>query len=94
MGKRKGHPIVIVGGIVVIIVAFIIFVPAILGATAAGGDLEKYNGTSQQGNDTVKTAHAINTYLVGITGIPLTIIAFAVGILMFLVVIIWAYRGR
>ena len=95
MARKKGiHPVWIAGGVVVIVMAFLLFTPAILGSAAASGDLEKYNGSSQQGNDTVKTASVINGFLVGMTGIPLVVAAFVVAIIAFLVVIIWAYRGR
>ena len=95
MGKRnKIHPIFIAGGVVVIVVALLLFTPAILGATAAGSDLEKYNGSSQQGNDTVRIAGAVDTYLVGLTSIPLVLAAWASALFAVIIVIIWAYRGR
>lgn len=94
MGKRRGlHPIVMVAGVLVILILFLIFTPAILGATAANGDLEKYNGTSQQGNDTVRISGVLNTYLVGVTTVPLEWVVMLVAIFCVIVVLVWAF-GR
>jgi hypothetical protein len=94
MGRKKGiHPVLIAGGVVVIVVAFLIFVPAILGATASGSDLEKYNGTSQQGNDTVRIASVVNNYLVTVTGLPLTVAAYATVLFVFVAVVLWVLRS-
>jgi hypothetical protein len=94
MGKRRGlHPIVMVAGVLVIVLLFFIFTPAILGATASNGDLEKYNGTSQQGNDTVRISGVLNTYLVGVTTLPLTWVVMLVAIFCVIVVLVWAF-GR
>lgn len=86
------HPIVVVGGVMAIIILFVIFVPAILGATAADRDLEKYNGSSPQGNQTVKTANAIDKYLVTLTGMPLYVIAFFVAISCVIAVVLWTLK--
>jgi hypothetical protein len=95
MGKRSRiHPLFIAGGVVAIVVLFLIFTPAILGATAAGNDLEKYNGTSQQGNETVRIGHAINTYFVGIAGIPLTLAAFATAIFVAILAMLWLLKSK
>jgi predicted RND superfamily exporter protein len=95
MGKRKGlHPVVMVAGIMVIVLLFFIFTPAILGATAANGDLEKYNGSSQQGNDTVRISGALNTYLSGITGISFEMVVMLVALFCVIVVLVWAFGRR
>jgi len=80
--KKKMSKIVLVGGAMLIVILFVLFVPYILGATAAeGADLQKYNGTSQQGNDTVRAYSAMNTMLIGLTSISLETIAIFVAIL-------------
>lgn len=91
MVKKQGkmNSLVIVGGAMAIIMLFVIFTPAILGATAGDRDLEKYNGTSQAGNQTVKTASVIDTYLVGLTGMPLQVIAFFVAIFCVIAAVLW-----
>lgn len=93
MTKRRGaHPILVVGGIVAIVIALLIFTPAILGATSSGNNVEKYNGTSQAGNDTARIAGGVNTFFVGITGIPLTLAAFATALFAFIVIILWILK--
>jgi hypothetical protein len=94
MGKRRGlHPVVMAAGVMVIVLLLFIFTPAILGATAANGDLEKYNGSSQQGNDTVRISGVLDTYLVGITSISFELVVMLVALFCVIVVIIWAF-GR
>ena len=93
MGKRgRVNPLIIAGGVVVIVVAFLLFVPAILGATSAGSDIEKYNGSSQQGNDTARIAGVIDTYFVGLTGIPLVLAAFATALFVVIIAMIWVLK--
>lgn len=91
--KRKGlHPIILVGGVVAIVLIFLLFVPSILGATAAQNDLEKYNGTSQQGNDTARISGVLDRYLIGVSGLPLTWMAWFVALFAVIVVILWAFK--
>lgn len=96
MARRRGkiNPIFIVGGMVVIVLIFLLFTPAILGAASAGNDLEKYNGTSQQGNDTARIAGVVNGFLVGATSIPLMVAAYAVALLAFVAVILWILKNN
>lgn len=95
MGKRnRVNPLIIAGGVVVIVVAFLLFVPAILGATSAGSDIEKYNGSSQQGNDTARIAGVIDTYFVGLSGIPLTLAAFATALFVVILAMLWLLRSK
>lgn len=95
MGRRNRiNPLFIAGGVVAIVVLFLIFTPAILGATASGNDLEKYNGTSQQGNETVRIGHAMNTYFVGLSGIPLTLAAFATALFVVILAMFWLLRSK
>lgn len=89
------HPIVIVGGIMAIVILLFLFVPSILGATSlSGGNLTKYNGTSDQGNNTARAAGVLDTYLVGLTGIPLEIFMFLVAIACVVVIVLWVGRGH
>lgn len=94
MGKKHGmHPLVLMGGIAVIVLLFVIFVPVILGATANSRDIERYNGTSQTGNETVSAANAIDSYFVGLIGIGMLPVALLVGVFCAVAGVIYVIRG-
>jgi len=92
--KKRMNGIVLVGGVLAIVILFVLFVPAILGATASQGDLEKYNGSSQQGNDTVRIAKSMDTFFVGLTNAPLQIAAIFLAIVCVMITILMFARKR
>jgi hypothetical protein len=94
MSRKKANSLLIMGGVVAIVVMFLIFVPAILGATASQNDLEKYNGSSNQGNETVRISGVVNTFFVGITGIPLVIAAMLTALAVVMVAVLMLARKK
>lgn len=90
--KNRVHPLLVAGGVVVIVLALLIFTPFILGATASGNDLEKYNGSSQQGNDTARISHEMNSFFVGLTGIPLVLAAFVSALFVVVIAVMWVLK--
>jgi hypothetical protein len=93
MGKKgRINPIIVAGGVVVIVILFVLFTPAILGSASSSGNLEKYNGTSNQGNDTARIANSIDNFFVGLTGIPLTLAAFVAALFVVVIAIIWVLK--
>lgn len=92
MRKKGIHPILLAGGVVVIVIGFLLFVPYILGATAGQSDLEKYNGTSQQGNETVRISGVASNFFVGMTSAPLVLAAYATSLFVVVASILWVLR--
>lgn len=92
MSRRKINPILLAGGVVVIVIGFLLFVPYILGATAGGADIQKYNGTSDQGNETVRIAGVVNTFYVGMTSTPMVLAAFVSALFVVVMAALWVLK--
>lgn len=91
--KKKGiHPILLAGGVLVILIGLAIFVPAILGSVSGSSDLEKYNGTSDQGNQTVRIAHSIDSFFVGMFDVPLFLGTLLISI--FIIILAMLYLSK
>lgn len=82
MRRKNKTTLFVVGGVMILVIIFMLFIPAILGSASASSDLEKYNGTSDAGNQSVKTAGVINNFLATVSGLGMYLVVFSVAIVI------------
>lgn len=92
MKRRKINPLFLVAGIVVIIIGFVIFVPALLGAASETYNLERYNNTGPVGNSTVVMMSGISGLFAMLSGTPLVMLAMGTSIVILALVFISVLR--